>query len=129
MDTRELGALGEDLACEYLVKNGFNILGRNYRITLGEIDIIARKKRPLFSRKAIHFVEVKTLAAAGEGFAPEDHVNYQKQQKLIKLSQIWLQKNRFSPTYPHQIDVIAVTVNPINQKTKLTYFPNAVPES
>ena len=43
MDTKELGNLGEDLACEYLVNNGYAILGRNYRISFGEIDIVAKK--------------------------------------------------------------------------------------
>lgn len=50
MDTYEVGDLGEKIACEYLVKKGYKILGKNYRITseknkvFGEIDIIARKR-------------------------------------------------------------------------------------
>ncbi|MCX6723326.1 MAG: YraN family protein, partial [Candidatus Staskawiczbacteria bacterium] len=47
MNTKDVGDKGEDLACEYLVKNGYKILGRNYRITFGEIDIIAKKFTPL----------------------------------------------------------------------------------
>ena len=49
MSTKGLGDLGEKLACEYLVKNGYKILGRNYRITFGEIDIIAKKKFKLLA--------------------------------------------------------------------------------
>lgn len=48
MDNKELGDLGERLACEYLVKKGFNILGKNFRINFGEIDIIARKKWKIY---------------------------------------------------------------------------------
>lgn len=67
-DTKELGDLGEKLACEYLVKNGYKIIGRNYRISFGEIDIIAWKKCGLFSKKdkTVHFVEVKTLSREGD---------------------------------------------------------------
>ena len=63
MNTKELGDLGEKLACEYLVKNEYKILGRNYRINFGEIDIIAQKNQKLLGKndKTIHFVEVKTL--------------------------------------------------------------------
>ena len=73
MDTKELGNLGEKLACEYLVKKGLKILGRNDRINFGEIDIVARKKWKFFSRAArpIHFVEVKTILAANGDFFPD----------------------------------------------------------
>ncbi len=87
MNTKELGELGERIACEYLVKKGYKILGKNYKIIsgrkkiFGEIDIIVRKKWNLFylfhnsfplnnsselfsgllNKEAIHFVEVKTI--------------------------------------------------------------------
>jgi putative endonuclease len=127
MNTRELGNLGERLACEYLVSKGYKILGKNYRISFGEIDIIARKKRKLFAGfdKTIHFVEVKTLISNNTIF-PEEHVNYKKQQKLRQLSQIWLQENHFSYNYPYQIDVIGILVNEVTRSAKLHYFPNAI---
>lgn len=50
-----LGRIGEELAANYLVKNGFYILERNWRSKYGyEIDIIA------FKDNILHFVEVKT---------------------------------------------------------------------
>ena len=55
MNNREFGNKGEDLACEYLVKNGYEILERNKHFSkLCEIDIIAK-----FKNKVV-FVEVKT---------------------------------------------------------------------
>lgn len=109
MDTKELGNLGEELACEYLVNKGYKILCRNYRINLGEIDIIAQKKWHLFGEKdkTIHFVEVKALFK-NSAFCPEDHVDYRKQNKYKKLVEIWLNKNKFTQDYPCQVDVIAV---------------------
>jgi putative endonuclease len=127
MTTKELGDLGEKLACEYLLDKGFNILGKNDRISFGEIDIIARKKWRLFSRtsRPIHFIEVKTIVGS-EGFFPEQRVDYKKQQKLRDLVQIWLGKHRFSQETPCQIDIIGILVNETTRKARLHYFPNAV---
>ena len=118
MDTIETGKLGEDLACEYLVKNGYKIIGRNYRINFGEIDIIA-KKRGLLADKAIHFVEVKSLSNT-ETIFPEEHVNFKKQRKLRQLAEIWLSKNKISQNVPYQIDIISVS------NDKIDFFENVV---
>ncbi len=50
----ETGFLGEDAVCGYLVRQGYEIAERNYRIKGGEIDIIA------VNNEYIAFVEVKT---------------------------------------------------------------------
>jgi putative endonuclease len=126
MTAKELGEFGENLACGYLVKKGFKILGRNYRITFGELDIIARKKSLFFaSRQPIHFVEVKAIIASGD-FFPEDRVDERKQRKLRQLAQIWLKSHGFKPDHPHQIDVIGITVNETTRNANLRYVGNAV---
>ena len=122
MSTRDVGEKGEDLACEYLVGKGYKILGRNYRINFGEIDIIA-KKSGLFSKKTIHFVEVKTLSYEGN-FSPEQRVDFKKQNKYKRLVEVWLDKNNFSQNYPCQVDVIAVTMR--EGKPKIDFFENVV---
>lgn len=50
----DLGTLGEDLAIDYLIKQGYQILERNYRYQKGEVDILAKKD------DALVVVEVKT---------------------------------------------------------------------
>ena len=128
METRELGNFGEGIACEYLVEKGFKILGKNYRISFGEIDIIARKKFTFFGKDdhTIHFVEVKTIIAEDGSFFPEERVDYKKQQKLRNLAQIWLEKNKFSHKTPYQIDIIGILVDEVTQKAKVHYFSNVV---
>jgi len=127
MNTKELGDLGERIACEYLVKKGFNILGKNYRISFGEIDIIAKRKWRLFKNdKTVHFVEVKTIIGNNDGFFPEEKVDYKKRRKLMQMSRIWLEKNKFPQNYPHQIDVIGILIDQNYKKAKLRYFPNVV---
>lgn len=131
MDTKKLGELGEKIACEYLVNKDYKILGKNYRIRFGEIDVIAKKKRRLFANgdRVIHFVEVKTIIDLSDRFFPEDRVNYKKQRKLIRLCEIWLEKNKFPNDQPYQIDVIGVKVNSNTRKASLHHFQNVVAQT
>ena len=145
MNTKDLGNLGEKVACEFLVKKGCKILGRNYSIKygknriFGEIDIIAKQKWNLLklfnNDKTIHFIEVKTLIRKqgfhpekqrDEGYFPEDKVDYKKRNKLKKLCLLWLEKNKFRENYPYQIDVIGILINPMVHKPKVSHFENVV---
>jgi putative endonuclease len=85
----KIGKLGEDLACEYLVNNGYKILQRNYRKPWGEIDIIGKAKDG-----TLVFFEVKALAGIdGAGLVPEDNVTAAKLIKLRRTCQAFVAKN------------------------------------
>jgi putative endonuclease len=131
MDTKELGDLGEKLACEYLVRKGYNIVSKNYRINFGEIDIIVKKKWRFFVKndKTIHFVEVKTSFASGGNFFPEERVNHKKQSKLKKLAEIWLEQQKMPQDFPYQIDAIAVLIDNKNKKAQIKFFNNITSEN
>ena len=73
-DHNELGKKGEQLAIDFLVKNGHTILEKNYRYLKAEVDIIAQKDDVLAA------IEVKTRSTDYFG-NPEEFVN----QKKIKL--------------------------------------------
>ncbi|MEE9364081.1 MAG: YraN family protein [Cellulophaga sp.] len=53
----ELGKIGEQLAVDFLVKNGYKICCKNYRYLKAEIDIIARKG------ELLTIVEVKSRSS------------------------------------------------------------------
>jgi len=125
MTTKETGDKGENLACEYLVKNGYKIIGRNYRIKFGEIDIICRKKLWTFDR-TVHFVEVKASSQVSGAFSPEQHANWKKQQKVKRLAEIWLSKHKYPQDIPYQIDVIAVSGDPSAGSGQVDFFENVV---
>jgi putative endonuclease len=58
--------MGEDLACEELVRRGCTILARRYRSRFGEIDVICQD-----SLGTVVFVEVKARRTARFGLAAE----------------------------------------------------------
>lgn len=72
----DLGLKGEDLAVEYLKKNEYLILERNYRFKKAEVDIIAKKEDVLI------VVEVKTRSSSYFG-NPQDFVNDKKIKLLV----------------------------------------------
>jgi putative endonuclease len=103
MNNRELGTQGEDIACDYLKKNGYEIIARNKHFSnLCEIDIIAKVKNKFV------FVEVKTRRtnAYGTPFEAITKTKY-KNVKIGVLS--YLQENKINE---YQIDVIGITLEP-----------------
>ncbi len=96
------GTFGENLAAEFLTKNGFEILHRNFRCGKNEIDLIAKKDG------VISFVEVKTRKGVEFGHAAEA-VTGAKQKELAKAAECYLRKFVNSADL-YRFDVIAITV-------------------
>ena len=73
----ELGKLGEELAVDFLEKNGYEILETNWTFQKAEVDIIAKKDAILA------VIEVKTRSSLEYGL-PQDFVKPKKIQLLVK---------------------------------------------
>lgn len=97
---KTLGKFGEDQAEKELLKLGYEILERNYRNKIGEIDIIAKDNGVLC------FVEVKAKTGSEFGL-PEEMVNAKKQNKIIKTAEYYLIDKELSDI-DWRIDVVAV---------------------
>ena len=83
---REVGQAAERLCERQLRRRGWSILARNWRIRLGEIDLIARDGR------TVVIVEVKS-SRPGRGAGPVNPalaVDRRKQQRLRRLATAWL---------------------------------------
>jgi putative endonuclease len=115
---KEVGAIGEKLAVDYLKKRGYKIIQRNYRWREGEIDIIAQKGESLV------FVEVRTKKNTAFG-TPEESVTLSKREKLISLANVYLQAcDKQPPSW--RIDVVAVELTRDNRVLRLEHIENAV---
>jgi putative endonuclease len=95
-----LGERGEMAACGFLKKHGYEILEKNYKCKLGEIDVIARRKERLA------FIEIKTRTSAQFG-TPQEAVDLQKQEKIFKIAQ-WYLKEKKLLKIPVAFDVVAI---------------------
>lgn len=83
MNKGNIGSWGEEIACNYIIKNGMIVISRNYRSKFGEIDIIARNDN------CIVFIEVKTRKNNLYGNASE-YVTRKKQEKIILTAQEYI---------------------------------------
>jgi len=113
-----IGDLGEDIAVRYLLSKKYEILDRNYRKPWGELDIVARKD------SVIHFVEVKSMETGNgrglAGFFPEDHMNYEKGKKLMRIIETYIANACGKGKEPEwQLDLIAVELNTTDKKAKI----------
>lgn len=79
----KLGKWGEDLTVEYLIKEGYAIVERNWRLNSLEVDIIASKGN------VIAFVEVKTRRNA-DGMDPLTAMTPSKIRNLVNAANGYL---------------------------------------
>ena len=95
----ELGEKGEQLAVDFLLKNNYKIIERNYRFQKAEVDIIAQKK------DILAIVEVKTRSTADFG-DPQDFVKPKQIQRLVKAVDEYVTVNDLDVEV--RFDIIAI---------------------
>ena len=98
-----LGERGERAAAGFLKEHGYEILEKNYKCKIGEIDVIARRQGRLA------FVEIKTRTSAQFG-TPQEAVDLRKQEKIFQVAQ-WYLKEKKLVKIPIAFDVVAVLWN------------------
>ena len=113
----ELGKLGENIACRYLVENGYKIIERNFRQKWGELDIIAKAPD-----KTLVFVEVKTVAGVeklhtqnenNNQISAEDQLTRAKLTKLQRTASLYAghRPELIDDNKGWRIDLLALTIN------------------
>lgn len=112
MSTQELGQSGEDRAVVFLQSLGYQILERNKRYPVGEIDILAK------DRATLVIVEVKAGRTGQFGYAVE-RVGPNKQHKLRQLAR---RLSQDFPRAPLRIDLINVDPN----SREVLHYLNAI---
>ena len=113
MKKSDYGCYAEGFVCEYLEKEGYRIICRNFRVNGGEVDIIASLD------EYICFVEIK-YRTSGSGL--ETSIDRKKQRRLLKTAQqfIWKTDCRLQPRFD-----AAFVSGFEGEGMELEYIPNA----
>ncbi len=125
---QRLAVWGEDLACAYLVSQGYRLFARNVRTPYGEIDLIVRgsgsSETPSEPGGLTVFVEVKTRSSTAFG-NPEQAVTASKRAHLLAAAQEFM---RLHPELEGgwRVDVIAILRAREGEPPEICHFENAV---
>lgn len=114
----ETGRNGEKLACDFLIKKGYEIIKQNFRCKVGEIDIIAKDENELV------FVEVKTRKQKEYGL-PAEAVDNRKKRHMFFVAEYFLMINNIENTFC-RFDIIEVYV--FKNEIKFNHIKNCVME-
>lgn len=114
VNKREIGALQEAYAEQYLQSQGYTILEKNYWTTFSEIDLIAREEEYLC------FVEVKYRKDTRYE-APEGVLTKTKMQRICKASQFYMRDKKLHADTAIRFDVVIIIGK------KITLIRNAFP--
>ncbi|HEX2177146.1 MAG TPA: YraN family protein [Nocardioidaceae bacterium] len=95
-----VGRYGEDVAARHLADAGMEVLARNWRCDLGEVDVVARDGDTLV------ICEVKTRCGLDYG-TPLEAVTVRKMARLRRLAARWLAESGHHPPQV-RIDVVSV---------------------
>lgn len=124
--SKEIGNLGESIACEYLKRHGFSIRDRNISKKTGELDVIAEKGETL------HFVEVKTILTdefpkekdTGDEYDPSLNLHEAKVRKVARTGEWYVLEKRWEGEW--QVDGCLVWIRRRDGMAKVSYLPQIV---
>lgn len=139
---QNIGKIGEETACKFLMKQGYQIILRNYWKKYGEIDIIAKKD------KTTHFVEVKTVSKdltsnlnrnlvsyetkedvnfkTNDNYRPEDNIHPWKLKRLSRVIQTYLTEYDMEEDNEWQFDAITIFLDINNKTAKVDHIKDIV---
>lgn len=100
---RKTGAFYESQAAEYLEKQGYRILDKNFRTRFGEVDIIG-----MSPDKVLVFVEVKYRHTLNAG-DPLEAVDFRKQRQISRTAAWYLARKNIALDCQMRFDVIGIT--------------------
>lgn len=115
-DKQSLGKYGEDLAENFLKKQHYKILERNWRYKNDELDIIC------LDEKILVFVEVR-LRSSNALVGGYDSVSKHKRTALRRAMEAYIEKH-MPDIITYRLDVIEITLNKTTMQHELLHFEN-----
>lgn len=114
---KDIGNIGEEVACQYLIANKYKILARNFRQKWGEIDIIA-----LAHDKTLVFFEVKTVSGNSPAITAEMQMSHSKIEKTRRTASLYANQNYLLSEKGWRVDLLAV--NHVGSEFKIKHYEN-----
>ncbi len=113
------GKNGEEMAKNFLLKKGFELIEMNYENVIGEIDLIMTDKDWLV------FVEVK-LKVGDKFGTPEEMINKRKLAQIKRVAESYLVlENKIAKKYKkYRIDGVCIMLNEDQTVERITYYDN-----
>lgn len=115
---KEIGEFGEAVAENFLRADNYEILAKNYRTRIGEIDIIAKKD------KKLAFVEVKTRTSEIYGL-PQESITKRKLIRMLRSAMFYLAENNIKNN-SFRIDVISVQLEKTGKVARIEHIKNVL---
>lgn len=101
MNNRAVGTRQEQEAADFLLKQGYHLLDRNFRCKIGEIDLIAKDGAYLC------FIEVKYRSTTSKGF-PAEAITPTKIRRITRTAQFYLLLHQLPQDTPCRFDAIVI---------------------
>ncbi|MEK7609929.1 MAG: YraN family protein [Patescibacteria group bacterium] len=124
MHKRAKGNKGEDVACKFIEKNGFEIIDRNYQKKWGELDIVATKNG------VINFFEVKSVTVDfslnSNSHKPEDNIDGWKVKHLRRIIESYLEEKGGGLGVEFSFHVICVFLDMNTRRARVKWIKNLI---
>ncbi|MDD4106694.1 MAG: YraN family protein [Candidatus Shapirobacteria bacterium] len=113
------GKEGEEIARNYLINKGFNLIESNYSNNLGEIDLIMSDKDWLV------FVEVK-LKIGNRFGQPEEMINKNKLSQIKRVAELFLvSESQIAQKFvKYRVDAVCIELNEDKTINRINYYDN-----
>ena len=123
---KEVGNLGESIACEYLRRRGLTIVDRNISKKTGELDVIAK------GEDTLHFVEVKTILTddfpkdedGKDEYDPSLNLHEYKIRKVSRTGEWYVLEKHWEGEW--QVDGCLVWLRRRDGMARVSYLPQIV---
>jgi putative endonuclease len=132
-DHNTIGDIGERLAAEFLQSKGLVLVDSNFSRKWGELDLITHNNQK-DGRSTLVFFEVKTVrcrvpeevpAEGDNAHRPEEKVNDEKQERMRRIIQTYLDEN--ATGRPHwRIDLVCVYLDLSKEAVNINWLKNII---
>ncbi len=124
--SRNVGRLGEDIACRFIESKGYRVIERNFLKRFGEIDIIATKLGVL------SFIEVKAVSRESaeknedsDSYDPAEKLDHNKAVRLRRAIESYLLERGGSET-PFMTSLIAIVINKGEGSARVRFYEDII---